>query len=114
MSIAPMNRRTFLRAAGVSIGLPLLDAMLPIGIASSFGLPPTRVEALYAPFTRSSDRVLVMDRRSAELFYNLRSRFPNVALLAPRSNWERIPPADARGRRVRTNHPGQISWSSPP
>ena len=27
-----LNRRTFLRAAGVSIGLPLLDAMLPIGL----------------------------------------------------------------------------------
>jgi hypothetical protein len=31
MPLAPMNRRTFLRAAGVCIGLPLLDAMLPIG-----------------------------------------------------------------------------------
>ena len=28
----PMNRRTFLRAAGVCVGLPLLDAMLPIGL----------------------------------------------------------------------------------
>lgn len=27
----PLNRRTVLRAAGVSIGLPLLDAMLPVG-----------------------------------------------------------------------------------
>jgi hypothetical protein len=27
-----MNRRTFLRSAGVCIGLPLLDAMLPIGL----------------------------------------------------------------------------------
>jgi hypothetical protein len=26
-----LNRRTFLRSAGVCIGLPLLDAMLPIG-----------------------------------------------------------------------------------
>ena len=31
MSLAPLNRRTFLRAAGVAIALPLLDAMLPIG-----------------------------------------------------------------------------------
>jgi hypothetical protein len=29
-----MHRRTFLRAAGVSIGLPLLDAMLPIGLGA--------------------------------------------------------------------------------
>jgi hypothetical protein len=27
----PLDRRTFLRAAGVCIGLPLLDAMLPVG-----------------------------------------------------------------------------------
>src|SRR5262245_33487033 len=29
MPFRPMNRRTFLRASGVAIGLPLLDAMLP-------------------------------------------------------------------------------------
>jgi len=34
MPLAPLNRRTFLRAAGVSIGLPLLDAMLPIGLGA--------------------------------------------------------------------------------
>lgn len=32
MSLPPMNRRTFLRASGVCIGLPLLDAMLPVGL----------------------------------------------------------------------------------
>src|SRR6516225_3885888 len=31
MPKTPLDRRTFLRAAGVCIGLPLLDAMLPIG-----------------------------------------------------------------------------------
>jgi hypothetical protein len=31
MPISPLNRRTFLRSAGVGIGLPLLDAMLPVG-----------------------------------------------------------------------------------
>jgi hypothetical protein len=31
---APLHRRTFLRAAGASIGLPLLDAMLPVGIGA--------------------------------------------------------------------------------
>jgi hypothetical protein len=30
----PLTRRTFLRAAGVSIGLPLLDAMLPVGLGA--------------------------------------------------------------------------------
>src|SRR5271165_977157 len=34
MPLSPMNRRTFLRAAGVAIGLPLLDAMLPIGLGA--------------------------------------------------------------------------------
>jgi hypothetical protein len=34
MPLAPMNRRTFLRASGVCIGLPLLDAMLPIGLGA--------------------------------------------------------------------------------
>jgi len=32
MPLSPLNRRTFLRSAGVCIGLPLLDAMLPIGL----------------------------------------------------------------------------------
>ena len=30
----PLNRRTFLRSAGVCIGLPLLDAMLPVGLGA--------------------------------------------------------------------------------
>jgi hypothetical protein len=30
----PLDRRTFLRASGIVIGLPLLDAMLPIGIGA--------------------------------------------------------------------------------
>src|SRR5277367_4698063 len=29
-----LNRRTFLRSAGVCIGLPLLDAMLPLGVGA--------------------------------------------------------------------------------
>ncbi len=32
--VKPLDRRTFLRAAGVCIGLPLLDAMLPIGLGA--------------------------------------------------------------------------------
>jgi hypothetical protein len=34
MPYPPLNRRTFLKAAGVSIGLPLLDAMLPVGLGA--------------------------------------------------------------------------------
>src|ERR1700722_3191087 len=34
MPFAPLNRRSFLRAAGVSIALPLLDAMTPIGLGA--------------------------------------------------------------------------------
>ena len=34
MPLSPLNRRTFLRSAGVCIGLPLLDAMLPIGLGA--------------------------------------------------------------------------------
>ena len=34
MPLTRLNRRTFLRAAGVCIGLPLLDAMLPIGLGA--------------------------------------------------------------------------------
>ena len=32
MASKPLDRRTFLRAAGVCVGLPLLDAMIPAGI----------------------------------------------------------------------------------
>src|SRR5271165_4784036 len=34
MPLGRMNRRSFLRSAGISIGLPLLDAMLPIGLGA--------------------------------------------------------------------------------
>jgi hypothetical protein len=42
MPFKPMNRRTFLRAAGVAIGLPLLDAMLPTGAAQARRLESPR------------------------------------------------------------------------
>lgn len=32
MFVKPLARRTFLRAAGISVGLPLLDAMIPVGL----------------------------------------------------------------------------------
>src|SRR5277367_6643682 len=35
MPLRPLHRRTFLRSAGVAIGLPLLDAMLPIGLGAA-------------------------------------------------------------------------------
>jgi hypothetical protein len=56
---SPLDRRTFLRAAGVSIGLPLLDAMLPVGIGAekkADALRPRRLLligrplGLYTPF----------------------------------------------------------------
>ena len=31
----PLSRRTFLRGAGVALGLPLLDAMSPRGVATA-------------------------------------------------------------------------------
>src|SRR6516225_8459836 len=34
MPLPPLDRRTFLKAAGVCIGLPLLDAMLPVGLGA--------------------------------------------------------------------------------
>ena len=43
MPRSPLNRRTFLKSAGVCIGLPLLDAMLPVGLGSerkAAGLSP--------------------------------------------------------------------------
>src|ERR1700722_15911042 len=54
-----LNRRSFLRSAGVCIGLPLLDAMLPIGLGAeqkAAAMPPKRIVligrglGLYAPF----------------------------------------------------------------
>ena len=52
----PLSRRTFLRGAGVALGLPLLDAMLPrlSGSPSPFrtaqgGLAPVRAAYLYFP-----------------------------------------------------------------
>ena len=52
----PLSRRTFLRGAGVALGLPLLDAMLPLRAAASAlwqrGPEPTapvRAAYLYFP-----------------------------------------------------------------
>jgi Protein of unknown function (DUF1552) len=55
----PLDRRTFLRSAGVCIGLPLLDAMLPIGLGAEAKAAKLRAKrmllisnplGLYAPY----------------------------------------------------------------
>jgi hypothetical protein len=59
MPLRRLNRRTFLRAAGVCIGLPLLDAMLPIGLGAEQKAAALRAKrmvlisnplGLYAPY----------------------------------------------------------------
>ncbi len=52
MPIRSLNRRTLLRASGVAIGLPLLDAMLPIGLGSeqkAAALRPKRMLLISRP-----------------------------------------------------------------
>ena len=52
MPVSPLNRRTFLRSAGVCIGLPLLDAMLPIGLGSerkAVAMSPKRMLLISRP-----------------------------------------------------------------
>lgn len=46
-----LSRRTFLRAGGVALGLPFLDAMVPAGtaLAKSEAAPKTRVGFFYIP-----------------------------------------------------------------
>lgn len=58
MPLSPLNRRTFLRSTGVAIGLPFLDAMLPVHAAESTraAARPKRMVlvgrplGMYAPF----------------------------------------------------------------
>jgi hypothetical protein len=52
MPLPKLNRRTFLRSAGVCIGLPLLDAMLPIGLGAepkAGALSPRRMLLISRP-----------------------------------------------------------------
>jgi Protein of unknown function (DUF1552) len=52
MPRSPLDRRTFLRSAGVCIGLPLLDAMVPVGLGAerkSEGLRPRRMLLIGRP-----------------------------------------------------------------
>lgn len=59
MPLAPLNRRSFLRAAGVSIALPWLDAMIPAGLGAEAKAGAMRARrmlligrplGMYAPF----------------------------------------------------------------
>lgn len=55
VKVKPLSRRTFLRGAGVALGLPLLEAMLPLRITSSAlgaketAVAPVRAAYLYFP-----------------------------------------------------------------
>jgi hypothetical protein len=52
MPRSPLNRRTFLKSAGVCIGLPLLDAMIPAGLGAerkAEGLRPRRMLLIARP-----------------------------------------------------------------
>ena len=46
-----LSRRTFLRGAGVAVGLPLLDAMIPslTALAQTAAAPKPRMGFLYLP-----------------------------------------------------------------
>ncbi|QDU95478.1 DUF1552 domain-containing protein [Lignipirellula cremea] len=49
MKPSSLSRRTFLRGAGVSLSLPLLDAMQPRGVFAQTGTPPRRMVAINIP-----------------------------------------------------------------
>lgn len=44
-----LSRRTFLRGAGVALGLPLLEAMTPRAFGAQSAAPPVRMSCLYFP-----------------------------------------------------------------
>ena len=67
MPRSPLNRRTFLRSAGVCIGLPLLDAMLPAGLrgrAEGRG-PAPEADAAHRPPAGPARAALLPGRRRA-------------------------------------------------
>ena len=50
MNLKSLSRRMFLRGLGVTMGLPLLDGMLPSGLAAAGGnKPPLRLGWVYFP-----------------------------------------------------------------
>src|SRR6185436_2066574 len=53
MPVKPLDRRTFLRAAGVCVGLPWLDAMVPVGLGQeqrAEAARPRRMVLIGRPF----------------------------------------------------------------
>lgn len=53
--VKPLPRRTFLRGAGVTLGLPLLDAMIPARLSAA-AEKPTRLMVVYAPTGKIMDQ----------------------------------------------------------
>jgi len=53
-----ISRRMFLRGAGVAVGLPLLDAMIPAGtaLAQTAAKPMPRMGFIYFPHGAVMDR----------------------------------------------------------
>jgi Protein of unknown function (DUF1552) len=53
-----LSRRTFLRSAGVSVALPLLDSMLPAGTAraQTAATPQSRLASIYIPHGATMDK----------------------------------------------------------
>src|SRR5262245_41220701 len=49
MPFQPLSRRTFLRASGIAIGLPLLDAMTPVARAAANDVAPRRMVLVGRP-----------------------------------------------------------------
>ena len=52
-----LSRRTFLRGAGVTLALPLLDSMVPAAtaLAQSAATPKTRMGCIYIPHGATMD-----------------------------------------------------------
>ena len=44
VKLKPLSRRTFLRGAGVALGLPLLEAMLPLRTIRPLSMMPMEVQ----------------------------------------------------------------------
>ena len=49
MAYSPLARRTFLRGLGLSVGLPLLDAMGPRAISADAPVAPRRAAWVFFP-----------------------------------------------------------------
>ena len=67
-----LSRRTFLRGAGIGVGLPLLDAMIPAAVAQAqtAAVPQTRFGFVYTPHGYILDQ-WVPDEAGAEFALKL-------------------------------------------